>query len=76
MNGAPLFTLDPPDIKRDPGVGAARPTAGAGGAVQRAAGAARVVPFPPWLPYAPDPGTYNQWWLAETAGAGAADLEK
>ena len=69
MKVAARFMLDLPDAR--PG-----PTAGAGGAVQRAAGAARMVPFPPWLTYAPEPGTYTQWWLAETAGAGAADMEK
>ena len=34
MNGAAHFTLDLPDFGRDPGVGAAGPTARAGGVVQ------------------------------------------
>ena len=44
MKVAARFMLDLPDAR--PG-----PTAGAGGAVQRAAGAAGVVPIIPQLPY-------------------------
>ena len=44
--------------------------------MQRTVGAAGVMPLPPWLPYADDPGTYSQWWLTETAGVDATEMEK
>jgi hypothetical protein len=43
---------------------------------QQAANGAGAVPTPPRLPYAPDPGTYTQLWMSESAGTSAAELAK
>ena len=68
--------LDPPDAGPDPTAGASRLATGARGMLQCATGAARVVPLLHWLPYAANPGTYTQWWLAETVGEDATDTKK
>ena len=76
MRCAACFTLDQPDDGPGPTAGDAGPAAGSGGAVKRAAGAAGVAPLPPRIPYAHDPGTYTQWWMAEMAVANTTDMSK
>ena len=76
MKGAPRFTLDPPDARTGPTAGADRPAAGAGGVVQRAAGAVGVVPHRSWMSCTSNLGTYIQWWMADTADADASDMAK
>ena len=54
--------------------GATGPEAAARGAGPQGAGTVGVVPTPPQLPYAPDPGTYIQICVAETEVTGVEEL--
>jgi hypothetical protein len=76
MMGTTRFSLDAPD--QDTGPRAPLVTGGTApdttGTQQQAAEGAGAVPAPPRLPYAPDPGTYTQLWMSESAGTSAADM--
>jgi hypothetical protein len=76
MVGTARFALDDPDLGTAPTtpVRTGRPASNETGSQQQAADEAGIVPPPPWLPYAPDPGTYTQLWLSESTGTSAADM--
>ena len=76
MVGASCFTLEPPN---DGSSQVARATGPAGAAQEaglRGAGAAGLVPTPPWFTHATDLGTYNQPWVADTEVTVVAKLAK
>jgi hypothetical protein len=75
--GTARFILDAPDL-----VGSDPPapvsTAGMApmvpGTQQQTADGAGAAAAPPWLPYAPNPGTYTQLWMSKSAGTSAAEM--
>jgi hypothetical protein len=76
MVGTARFVLDAPDQGADP----TAPVVTIGttprdpGPPPQETDGAGPVPTPPRLPYAPDPGTYTQLWLSESAGTSAAEM--
>jgi hypothetical protein len=75
--GSVRFALEDPETRADPTVPVTTgPGAEALGTGAQAADAAGAVPPPPWLPYAPGPGTYTQLWMSKTAGTSALEMSK
>jgi hypothetical protein len=77
MVGSVSFQLDPPDNGTiPPANNATQATAPAVAVDQAVDGAGAVIPAPPRLPYAPDPGSYTQLWMAQSAETSAEELRQ
>jgi hypothetical protein len=75
--GTVTFQLDPADNgpAQPPGEPeGAEATAATGNQAGNGAGAA--IPAPPRLPYTPDPGSYTQIWLSQSAVTSAEELRQ